>query len=157
MRDWRNSLGRLVQTFQSHQRARRPRQSGVARGAIVIARLMLSVWLMLFGVAAFAQLPIYTQVQPISGKPVPVVTAQSCTATMPVAVNAPICTFSASNTPTSWAIGSIVPKCTNCFALDNSGNLTGGSGASSVTFGAYTVRVLAGNAGGSSAPQAQTV
>jgi hypothetical protein len=126
--------------------------------------LVFSLWLMLFGLSAFAQAPVYTQVQITGGTgpmtPPPVVNAQSCTVAVPVAPGAAICTFTASNAPTSWAIGAVTPVCINCFALNTvSGNgaLSGGSSAASIAAIAYTVTVMASNSGGASAPQAQTV
>jgi hypothetical protein len=65
--------------------------------------------------------------------------------------------MAASHSPTVWAVGSISPKCTNCFTIDNSGNLKGDTGAAAVTSRTYTVTVVASNAAGASAAQAQTV
>jgi len=99
--------------------------------------------------------PPKTLVMGMAGPAVPIVNSQTCQIYLPTAVGNPICTLSASNAPSTWAV--VAQSTPTAFVLDNSGNLAGGNKAASLPAGQSTVTVTAANANGTSPTQLQTI
>ena len=122
-------------------------------------RFLAITFVFLFATAAVAQAPrtglsmflfFGTPLQ-VPVVQVPVVT---CATTGVVTPGEAVCTLTATNSPTSWAI--VSQSCSLCYAINNSGHVTGGANAANI-FSNNTITVTATNAAGTGPQQIITI